>query len=259
MAGQPLAGVGVLITRPRRQAAELEAAVTRLGGRAVLLPAIDIVALDDADIRSQLAGLDQPDIAIFVSPNAARYGLAFAGGARIAAVGPATRRAIESAGGTVDIVPAGGFDSEHLLATEALREVAGRVVRIIRGRSGRELLAQTLTARGATVDYLAVYDRVRASPDADELAAIEALWRAGGIDVVTVMSVETLTNLEAMLPPQCRQFLARTRLVTPASRVIIEAVTRFPGIPTTLARGPQASDMADAIAVAVHGAAGQSE
>lgn len=259
MTRKPLAGIGVLITRPRHQAAELAAAVTRLGGRAVLLPVIDIVPVDAASVRSQLAGLRDPDIAIFVSPNAVTHGLAHAAGARIAAIGPATRRAVEAAGDTVDIVPADGFDSEHLLALEAFEDVAGKVVRIIRGRSGRELLASTLRDRGATVEYLAVYDRVTATPEPAELAAIEALWTTGGIAAVTVMSVETLANLEAILPPACLWLLTRTALVTPASRVIIEAMTRFPGIPTTLARGPQAGDIVAAIEEAVRGRAGRGE
>ncbi|NIA27866.1 MAG: hypothetical protein GWP02_07390 [Desulfobulbaceae bacterium] len=38
------------------------------------------------------------------------------------------------------------------------------------------------------------------------------------------------------------------RLMTPAARVIKEALGRFPGIPATLAEGPQANDMVRAIA-----------
>ncbi|MDH3350179.1 MAG: hypothetical protein OEM51_01425, partial [Gammaproteobacteria bacterium] len=51
----------------------------------------------------------------------------------------------------------------------------------------------------------------------------------------------------AVLPEWCAARLRDTPLVTPATRVIKEALERFPGIPTTLARGPQASDMVNAI------------
>ena len=48
------------------------------------------------------------------------------------------------------------------------------------------------------------------------------------------------------LPAEGLEYLGNTRLVTPASRVIKAANGRFPGIPTTLASGPQAGDMAEA-------------
>ena len=71
---------------------------------------------------------------------------------------------------------------------------------------------------------------------------------AGGeVHVVTAMSVETLLNLLRLLPGDCHAVLARTPLVTPATRVINEATKRFPGIPVTLANGPQAGDMVEAI------------
>jgi len=79
------------------------------------------------------------------------------------------------------------------------------------------------------------------------MADLEQQWRAGTVNVVTVMSVESLTNLIAILPEWCETELENTPLVTPASRVIKEALDRFPGIPTTLARGPQASEIVDAI------------
>lgn len=247
---QPLAGSGVLITRPRHRAAELEAAVAELGGRPVTFPVMAIEPVPAGELEAALAALHAPDIVIFVSPNAVGHGIDFTGDARVAAIGPATQRAVEAAGRNVDIVADDGFDSEHLLAAPGLRDVAGKVVRIIRGRSGRELLANTLRERGATVEYLAVYERRVPEPSASELDALESLWLAGGIDAIVVMSVESLTNLVTLLPDRLQRKLARTRLVTPASRVIKEALIRFPGIPTTLARGPQARDLADAIATA---------
>lgn len=252
MPDSTLAGIGVLVTRPREQAAELAAAIESRGGMAVLLPVMDIVPCDAA---SAARALPDPDITVFVSVNAVRCGLRYAAG-RIAAVGPATAAALEAAGRAVDIVPAAGFDSEHLLAEPDLTSVAGRTVRIIRGQRGRELLADTLRERGARVDYLAVYDRVTSAYAADEMAQLESLWRTGGLGVVTVMSVESLDKLIDILPVSCLQLLSATPIVTPSARVIKETLARLPGSRPLLASGPQAADMLDAIVDAVQRAPG---
>ena len=248
MADGELAGIGVLVTRPEHQAAELADAIEVAGGRAVRFPAIEIVPRPEADVASDAKSLQQPDIAIFVSANAVRLGSEYSGSASVAAIGPATAAAVEATGRTVDIRPAAGFDSMQLLAEPRMHDVAGKVVRIIRGNAGRELLAKTLRARGATVEYLAVYSRQATRPDQAELEAVEQHWRSGGIDVVTIMSVETLTNLVSILPATCHELLRQTLLVTPAERVIIEANERFPGISAELAEGTGAHDIVRAIA-----------
>lgn len=252
MADSTLAGVGVLITRPREQAAELTAAIESRAGSAVLLPVMDIVPCDAARFARELP---VPDITAFVSVNAVRRGLQYAAG-RIAAVGPATAAALEAAGRAADIAPAAGFDSEHLLAEPELTDVAGKIIRIIRGQRGRELLADTLRERGARVDYLAVYARVTPAYSADELAELEGRWRTGLIRAVTIMSVESLDNLIDILPASCRELLLATPIVTPSARVIKETLARLPGSSPLLASGPQAADMLDAIVDAVQRAPG---
>lgn len=248
MANNDLAGVGVLVTRPWHQSDKLVDAVEALGGSAIRFPVIEIVPRETADVLADTRQQEDPDIVIFVSPNAVRHGLSYANNAQIAVVGPATALAIEAAGRSVDIRPASGFDSEHLLAEPELAAVQGSNVRIIRGNDGREIIADTLKERGASVSYLSVYARQAPEYNESELAALEAQWRSGAIDVVTVMSVESLTNLAKLLPDWCRKQLGKTRLVTPAARVIKEALERFPGIPATLAKGPQTNDMVRAIA-----------
>jgi len=248
MAEGSLAEVGVLVTRPPERAGDLVNAIEAEGGSVVLFPTIRIRPLDPAEVSRQQDRLREPDIAIFVSANAVDHGLEYAGAAKIAAIGPATAAAIEAAGRRVDIRPASGFDSEHLLAEPALRDVDGAVVRILRGRQGRELIAETLTARGAHVDYLAVYDRSAPDYPPAIVAELEASWRAGGIDVVTVMSVESLTNLVALLSSWCKARLALTPLVTPAARVLKEALALYPDMPVALAHGPGPADMVSAIA-----------
>jgi uroporphyrinogen-III synthase len=247
MSDNLLQGVGVLVTRPRTQAAELITAIEAQGGEAWCFPVLEIRPFDELDIKNSVTHLRKPDIVIFVSRNAVEYGIDYAGDADIAVIGPATARAVAAAGRVVNIQPADGFDSEHLLAEERLQDVAGQRVRIIRGRNGRELLADELNRRGASIDYLSVYERRLPEVSADNAAALEARWRDGGISVVTVMSVQSWNNLLALLPAWCAAQLPDTPLVTPAARVLKEVLDRFPAARPILASGPGADDMVQAI------------
>jgi uroporphyrinogen-III synthase len=251
MADRPLQGVGVLVTRPRTQASELVNAIEQQGGGAYCFPVMEITPFDDNLVRAQAADLHPPDVVIFVSRNAVEYGIQHTNGGKIAVIGPATAKAVKAAGRVVDIQSAGGFDSEHLLEETPLRDVAGQHIRIIRGTSGRELLAEELTARGATVEYLSVYERCLPQVGPETLADLESRWRQGEINVVTVMSVQSLINLAEILPAWCAAQLATTPLVTPAGRVIKEALDRYPASRPTLAAGPGANEMVQAI-IAIH-------
>ena len=247
MADRQLQGVGVLVTRPRTQANELANAIEAQGGHAFCFPVIEIAPIDTNIVDKEAAALERPDIVIFVSRNAVEYGIGYTNGGLIAVIGPATANAVRAAGRIVDIQPASGFDSEHLLAEDTLHDVAGKRVRIIRGTTGRELLADELTARGALVDYLSVYERRRPQPGPETLADLESRWQQGHINVVTVMSVQSLTNLIDLLPAWCREQLELTPLVTPAGRVLKEALDRYPASRPVLASGPGADDMVKAI------------
>ena len=247
MADRPLQGVGILVTRPRTQATELVNAIEQQGGRAYCFPVMEIAPFDDNVVQQQAAELQQPDIVIFISRNAVEHGIQYTHGGKTAVIGPATANAVMAAGRVVDIQPASGFDSEHLLAEASLQDVAGKVVRIIRGTSGRELLAEALTARGATVEYLSVYARRLPAVSPETLADLEARWRQGEINAVTVMSVQSLINLAEILPAWCAEQLASTVLVTPAGRVLKEALDRYPASRPILAPGPGADEMVQAI------------
>ena len=247
----PLDGTSVLVTRPRFQAGELVTAIEAAGGTAFCFPVIDIAAVDSNVVAAAAAELARPDITVFVSRNAVEYGLEYTGGGKIAAIGPATSAAVEAAGHIVDIQSPDGFDSEHLLAEPALQSVEDRVVRIIRGNGGRELLATELRARGATVEYLAVYERRLPDVSPEMLAELESRWRQGDFAAVIVMSVQSLVNLAELLPDWCRHQLESTPLVTPAGRVLKEALDRYPASRPILASGPRPSQMVEAI-IALH-------
>lgn len=225
----PLAGRAVLVTRPVHQAAGLVQAIRAAGGEPVEFPALAIEAVPMPALARSLAWLAAADIVIFISPNAALFGMAairtsggLPAGIGVFAVGPGTERALAAQGVDGAVTPH-GQDSEALLALPQLQAVAGKKAVIVRGIGGRPLLADTLAARGAEVHYLECYRRVRPPLDA---APLVARWQAGGIDAVTAASAETLGNLAALLGEAGVPLLVRTPLFVPHEK-IAEAGRRF--------------------------------
>jgi uroporphyrinogen-III synthase len=247
-----LTGIGILVTRPREQSGELTRALIDAGGKVYELPAIEIIPNDADAVVSEASAQPSPDIVIFVSRNAVLFGKTAvrrvaSATTRIAAIGSATRSALNDAGFEIHICPTDKFDSEHLLEQAELQDVVGKQITIVRGSSGRELLAETLTERGATVRYLATYQRKTAAVDPEALRKVGAIWREGFINTVVVMSVDSLTSLLKILPPDCHDLLRKSRLVTPSKRVIQTAAEVLPGVETVLADGPLAENLIKAI------------
>ena len=198
---QDLAGIRVLVTRPTAQAEGLCEGIRQSGGLPVRFPVIEIrfVAPDPAFMQS-VQDLQPQDRVIFVSANAVsglsracrKLGLDLPRTSRIAAIGPATARALDRAGLPPTLIPQQGFTSEALLTMEDLHRVRGERIFIVRGRDGRSTLADTLSARGARVRYLETYCRER--PQAPRTDVLETLER-GEIDLLTATSGEALDNL----------------------------------------------------------------
>ncbi len=221
---RPLDGLAVLVTRPADQAESLCALLEGAGARAVRLPLLEIEpAGEDAPALELLRRPDHWDWLVFVSANAVRCALDIGGGAlpasaraRVAAVGAATARALAAAGIQVDLIPKAQFNSESLLAAPEMAEMAGRRVLIVRGEGGRELLAETLRARGAELAYAEVYRRRRAQVDA---GALTGLWRSGGIDLAVATSGEVLDHLADILGEAGAAFAMGTPLAVIGARV----------------------------------------
>ena len=212
MAELPLDGLRILVTRPRDQAQQLAGSIEREGGIALLYPLLEISPVPDVDaLHRQLAGLTVVDLAVFVSPNAVKFGIAAmrdAGvlPARIATVGQGSAKALRELGVDDVIVPTSQFDSEGLLALPELQAVAGWHVVIFRGDGGRALLGDTLTARGANVEYVTCYLRSKPQLDASELVQADA---------VIVTSSEALTHLREIVQGR----LSDTALFVPHPRI----------------------------------------
>ena len=172
------------------------------------LPAVEIKPLADRHaLAARLGALEQFDLIIFSSSNAVRFGAMLLEQKRdlpLAAIGPATARALNHAGYRVAVQPTEGFDSESLLRHPKLNAVAGARVLLVKGSGGRELLQGELTRRGADVAIANVYRREPAQPSVAELAALEARFAARAIQVITATSAEIAGNLLDLATPALR-------------------------------------------------------
>ena len=178
------------------------------GATTLRLPAIDIKPLKDRRVMAeQLGVLENFDVILFTSANAVRFGVSFLDQKRdltLAALGPATSRALNQAGYRVAIQPGESFDSEGLLSHPRLEHVAGHRILIIKGTHGRDLLQQELTRRGATVLCAEVYERVPAAVTAAALEAVRERFASGEMRVITATSLEigaALLELAPLGPP----------------------------------------------------------
>ncbi|MBE9516412.1 MAG: uroporphyrinogen-III synthase [Proteobacteria bacterium] len=198
---KPLAGARILVTRPAHQAGPLTEAIEQAGGQARLFPALAIgpKPLSEPE-RQQLHELDQVDTAFFISPNAVHHafdtinkeGLTLPANIRLACVGAGSEQALAKHGYTNVIRPEHSFTSEGLLSRPEFSDMQGKRVLIFRGNGGRELLKQTLEARGARVNYIECYQRML--PDEDP-APLNQMITGDELDAVSVTSSDALRNL----------------------------------------------------------------
>ena len=222
-----LAGINVLVTRPRHQAEELSEKIRAEGGNPVMFPALEIRDVEDPQpLLNLIDRLQEFDLAVFVSANAVSKAMsrivakrapqALPRALKIAAVGQGTAKALKSFGVETVIAPTARFDSEALLDMAELQQVDGKHIVIFRGEGGRELLGETLKKRGAILEYVSCYRRAR--PDADIAQSLRT-WGEMKIDGITITSSEGLRNLFEMAGECGKAWLMGTPLFVPHERI----------------------------------------
>ena len=196
---RPLQGKRIVVTRPEAQAGGLAARLRELGGEPIACPAIAIAPpADFAPLDTAIAHLDTYDRLIVTSANGVRallgrmaeQGRDIAPLRRlsIAAIGPATARALEEHSLRASFVPT-AYVAEAILAE--IGDVAGQRILLPRADIAREALAVGLRAKGAVVDEIAAY-RTVPGDGARELVAQLQLQE---IDAITFTSSSTVRYL----------------------------------------------------------------
>jgi uroporphyrinogen III methyltransferase/synthase len=199
---QPLAGLSVVVTRPRAQAGELISELAGAGAEVIVLPVM--VVADPADPGPLAAAgrrAGDYDWIVFTSANAVDRFVALLpdgralGGVRLAAVGSATAAALAGWHLRADLVP-GEATAEGLLADlPGPGDRPGRVL-FPRGAEARDVLAPGLRAKGWSVDEVEAY-RTVAAGEAEGVTA-DAVEAAVGADVVTFTSPSTVDRFLAL-------------------------------------------------------------
>jgi uroporphyrinogen III methyltransferase/synthase len=232
---RPLHGRRVLVTRARHQAGETCRALEAAGAETVAMPTIAIQPPGDlGPLREAVRSLARYQYLILTSANAVpplREALEEAGldaralaGLRICAIGPGTAAALrERFGIRADLVPA-DHRAEGILEALAGEELGGARVLLPRAERAREILPETLRARGAEVDLVVVYRT--GIPGPEELrAGLEALER-GEVDTLSFTSASTVESFAALLGPRLAELGAGKLVVAigPVTRDACRAV-----------------------------------
>ncbi len=230
-----LSGVRVLVGRARHQAGALSGELRKLGATVLEIPFIEIrKPRSFRPLDSALRNLADYDWLILTSANGVEamwerldklkldfgklreadteQGRASAAGSlRIAAIGPATKKAIERRGVKVDVVPK-EYVAESVVRSLQRRVKAKRVL-LVRAKVARDVIPNELRKAGARVDVVEAYETV--VPESSRRRLREALANPRRRPhVVTFTSSSTVRNFVDLVGPRDAANLAGVRMAS---------------------------------------------
>jgi uroporphyrinogen-III synthase len=204
---KPLAGTRVLVGRAKHQAGALSKELRKLGANVLEIPFIEIrKPRSYKPLDTALKNLVHYDWLILTSVNGveamwkrigrlkmSRKNLAQL---KIAAIGPATRKAIEKRRVRVDVVP------EEYVAESVVRSlrrrVKGKRILLVRAKVARDVIPNELRKAGAAVDVVEAYETVVPSSSRTRLQTVLRDPRQRP-NVVTFTSSSTAKNFVQLL------------------------------------------------------------
>jgi uroporphyrinogen III methyltransferase/synthase len=198
---KPLLGQTIVVTRAREQASSLVEELENLGANVVQCPTIRIEALSDAEyshLDDAIAGIADFDWIVFASRNGVQHfqqrlrthrkDARALGNAKIAAIGPATKDALEAMGITPDFVPESSISES---VAEGLLPFSPQKILLVRAAQGRDVMQNVWRAAGAEVVLAPAY---RTIPDHSNAENVREKIADGAVDWITFTSSSTVTN-----------------------------------------------------------------
>src|SRR6201987_4164761 len=207
-----LSGIRVLVGRARHQAGVLSSELRKRGAEVIEIPFIEIrKPRSFQPLDAALKNLDSYDWLILTSVNGveamwerleklklrgASQAALKRGLLRIAAIGPATKKAIERRGAKVDVVP------KEYVAESVVRSLKNKVKRkrvlLVRARVARDVIPFELRKGGAHVDVVEAYETV--VPQSSRPRLRQALKNPGKRPhFITFTSSSTVKNFVELL------------------------------------------------------------
>ncbi len=199
----PLFGQRIVITRDRRQSSMLAEPLEALGAETLFVPVIEIAdPAEPSSLELAIQNLAAYDWLIFTSVNGVRHFVEALDRspsdlrdlkAKLCAIGPATRAAVEALHLRVDVMPE-EYVAESLVAALAGEHLRGKRILLPRAAVARDLVPDTLRERGALVDVVEAYRTIipaDAAARAKEALAHKPHW-------ITFTSSSTVTNFLAV-------------------------------------------------------------
>ncbi|MFZ0732049.1 MAG: uroporphyrinogen-III synthase [Candidatus Sulfotelmatobacter sp.] len=216
---RPLTGVRVLVGRARHQAGALSSELRRLGAEVIEIPFIEIRRPRSyKPLDSALKNIANYDWLILTSVNGVEAlfsrwerlhqgtrgkarrekGISGIGAERlqIAAIGPATKKAIEQRGVQVDVMPK-EYVAESVVSSLSSK-VKGKRLLLVRAKIARDVIPRELRKAGAQIDVVEAYESIVPAASRARLRAVMKNPKRRP-QVVTFTSSSTVRNFVALL------------------------------------------------------------
>jgi uroporphyrinogen III methyltransferase/synthase len=238
---RPLFGQRVVVTRSREQAGALCCELRELGAEVLEVPTIKLAPpTRRQDLVDALLELNSYDWLVFTSPNGVTqffeyffrqfHDMRDIGGARIAAVGPATANKLKELHLQVDLMPDEALASAVAEAFSEFETIGNLRICLLRAEVANPELPAALEALGAIVDDIACYKTV---PESEDPGGAAAKVKETGADWLTFTSGSTVEHFHARfdLPAFLKRFPhAKIASIGPETSKVLAGLSIKPAV-----------------------------
>jgi uroporphyrinogen III methyltransferase / synthase len=238
---RPLFGQRVVVTRAKEQAGQLARQLQERGAEVLEIPTIKIEPpTRRQDLVDALLELNSYDWLVFTSPNGVTtffeyffrhfHDMRDLGGARIAAIGPATANKLKELHLQVDLMPDEALGSAVAEAFAKFESVENLKICLLRAEVASRELPDALEAMGAIVDDVPCY---QTTPESEDATGTAARLLQDGADWVAFTSGSTVEHFHARfdLPALLKKFpQLKTATIGPETSKALQALGLTPTV-----------------------------